>query len=213
MQAKPIAIAALLAFAAGAQAGPADKTGWYGDIDLSHSHTRLNGSNLDQVFANQGITTNSSIDRNHSGFGVDLGYRFSDHFALEGGYMDFGKFSYSAPATAPAADTIDGRFRAHAWSLSPTGWIPLGERWTLFGKAGLTRATASLNATSETGATAPTGASHTRTGWLLGGGTTFDFTQHVFGRLEADRYGRVGDVPTTGRADIDTISVGVGVRW
>ena len=55
-------IAMLFALGAGvAQAAPADR-GWYAGLDVGRSNLRLNGSDLDSAFANQGITSSSSID-------------------------------------------------------------------------------------------------------------------------------------------------------
>jgi OOP family OmpA-OmpF porin len=204
---------ALAVAATGAQAAPGDNQGWYGGLDLSRAHLGLNGSNIDQAFAQQGIAGNTSIDRSHTAWGLDLGYRFNGNFALEGGYASFGKFNYSTPTTAPGADNIQGAFKAHAWSLAPVGILPLNDKWNLFGKAGLTRTTATLDASSTTGATAPAGGEHSNTGFLLGAGATYDITKNVYGKLEVDRYTRVGDASTTGRCDLDLFTLGVGVRF
>jgi len=202
-----------LFIAGGALAAQGDVAGWYGGVDLMRAYSGLNGANVDQAFANQGITTASTIDTSHTSLGLNLGYRFNQYWSLEAGYTDLGRYSYSAPATAPAVDTIQGNFRAHAWYLAPESLGMLTERWAIFGKAGLTRAAASLDAASASGATSPSGQSASNTGWLLGVGTTYDFSRNLFGKLEADRYGRVGDPNSVGRTSIDTLSVGLGIRF
>jgi opacity protein-like surface antigen len=90
---------------------------------------------------------------------------------------------------------------------------PLSDRWSLLGKAGLTRATTDLSASSVTGATTPAGVSHSDTGWLLGVGTSYDITRNVYAKLEYDRFGNIGDSATTGRTDVDQVGVGIGVRF
>lgn len=216
MQRRVLIGSMLASFALGAgmaQAAPVGQSGWYAGLDVSHNHLGLGGSDIDQAFSNQGITSATSLDRTHTGWGVELGYRFAPHFALEGGYTDLGKFNYTAAATVPAVDSLQGTFKAHAWWLAPVGVMSLTDRWALFGKAGLTRVTADLGASSNTGATAPSGTSHGNAGWLVGAGTSYDITRNVYAKLEWDRYGRVGDSSTTGRADIDQLGIGVGLRF
>lgn len=204
---------ALIAIGAGAaHAAPNDQRGWYGGIDLGRSNSKLNGGDIDGAFANQGITGTTSMDRHDTSLGLNLGFRVNRNFALEGGYTDFGKFNYSTAATAPAADTISGDYQAHAWSLAAVGIAPLNDKWSLFGKAGLTRVTADLSAGSASGALAPGNGSHSNTGFLVGGGATYDFTKRIYGKAEIDRYTRAGDM-STGRGDIDLYTVGVGVRF
>jgi OOP family OmpA-OmpF porin len=205
-------IAMLFALGAGvAQAAPADR-GWYAGLDVGRSNLRLNGSDLDGVFANQGITSSTSIDGHDTNLGANVGYRLNRNFALEGGYIDFGKFDFNAAANAPGADTIQGDYKAHAWSFSAVGTAPIDNRWSLYAKGGVTRTSADLSASSATGATAPAGASASGTGALLGVGTSYDFTRSLYGKLEADRYTHVGD-SNTGRGDIDVYTVGVGLRF
>jgi len=195
-------------------AGPDDKAGWYGGLDVGRSHLNMQGSDLDAVFAGQGITTGgSSLDRHATTWGLNLGYRFNKYFGLEGDYIDLGKYSYNSPATAPGADVIQGRYKAHAWALEPVGFLPLTHEWDLFGKVGLTSTDANLSATSTTGATAPSGGSHSNAGWMLGAGTTYDFTRNLYGKLEFDHYSRVGDGGTTGKSNADVIGAGIGVRF
>jgi OmpA-OmpF porin, OOP family len=207
------ALAALLTLGTGFAQAASNGPGWYGDIDLGRSNLKLDGSDVDQAFANQGITTSTSIDKHDTALGANLGFRFSRNFALEGGYMDFGKFNYSAAATAPGADTISGDFKAHAWSMSAVGIAPLDGGWALFGKAGLTRVSADLSAGSSTGATMPSSESSSNTGYVFGAGASYDFTRSVYGKAEVDRYTRVGDSGSTGRGDVDLYSIGLGLRF
>jgi OmpA-OmpF porin, OOP family len=196
-----------------AQTAAASQAPWYGGVDISRSHLGLSGSDIDRAFARQGITSTTSLDRSNTGWGAYLGYRFGPYFALEGGYTDLGKSSYTSAATAPAIDSLQGNFRAHAWWLAPVGIYQLSDRWALLGKAGLTDVSSDLRASSITGATAPTSTSHSNAGWLLGVGTSYDITRNIYAKVEWDRYGHVGDPNTTGRSESDQLSAGVGVRF
>lgn len=115
--------------------------------------------------------------------------------------------------TAPAADTVSGVFKSHAWWLAPVGRVLLNDQWSLFGKAGLTRVTTDFSAISVTGATAPSSASQSNAGWLIGAGATYDINRGMFVKMEWDRFGRVGVASATTRGDIDQIGVGFGLRF
>ena len=208
-----LVVGAATAGVAAAQAAPTGQDGWYGGLDISRSHLGLSGGNIDRAFAGQGITSTSSLDRSRGAWGAELGYRFGRNFALEGGYTDLGRFKFSSAATAPGIDTERGAFKAHAWWLGPVGIVPLADRWSLIGKAGVTRVSESMSASSGTGATAPNSVSGSNTGWLLGVGTTYDFNRSMFAKLEWDRYGRVGIANATGRSNADQLGIGVGMHF
>lgn len=215
MNKKLILGAAALPFVLGAAAASAAPAagGWYGEFSLDEARLHQHSGGLDAAFANQGLTTSTGLERGHAAFGLRLGYRFNANWALEGGYEGFGSHTFNSTVTAPAADTLSGSYRAHAWSLAPVGILPLNDRWSLFGKAGLTENRVRLSAASNTGATAPASVSHSNAGYLLGGGATYDFNRNFYGRLELDRYGDIGTAASTGRTDANLLSVGLGVRF
>ncbi len=202
----------LAAGSAAAQGAPGP-AGWYGGLNLGNSRLRANGADLDAAFARQGITSSSSIDRSDAAWGLNLGYRLDKTWALEGGYENLGRFRYSAPTTAPGVDSITGKYKAHAWSFAGLGFVPLASGWSIYGKAGLARTRAALDAASSTGATRPAGAKDSNTGFLLGAGFNYDFAGNAFARLGWDRYTRVGDSGTTGRGNVDVFGAGLGWRF
>ncbi|MES2316507.1 MAG: outer membrane beta-barrel protein [Pseudomonadota bacterium] len=57
------------------------------------------------------------------------GYELTDNVALEGGYINFGKFKFASP----------GAIEMDAWHLAAKGTIPLGKSFSLFGKLGVAR--------------------------------------------------------------------------
>ena len=71
-----------------------------------------------------------SLDETTAGFKLFGGYRFTDHFGLEFGYVDFGT-QEATMDTATLKTSIAG------WTAVATGVAPMGERFELFGKAGL----------------------------------------------------------------------------
>jgi len=130
--------------------------------------------------------------------------------AIEGAYTRLGEFDYSAAASSPAADTISGKYKAHALSLSGLGILPLQQRWSV--KAGLARTKTDLEASSATGAVALGNTSGSRTGLLIGAGAIYDINRSVFAEAGWDRYAQIGS-DDTGKGHADVFSVGGGYRF
>jgi len=185
---------------------------WYGGIDLGRSRLGLGGGDFDNALANQGIGASSSNERSDTSLGFSVGYLFNRNFALEGAYTRLGEFNYSAAASSPAADTISGKYKAHALSLSGIGILPLRQSWSLYGKAGVARTKTDLEASSDTGAVAVGNASDSRTGLLIGAGAMYDLSRNVFARAGWDRYAQIGS-DDTGKGHADVYSIGVGYRF
>jgi OOP family OmpA-OmpF porin len=210
MYKKAIAIVSLAlstGFAAAQAAEP--KAGWYAGLDLGRSRLGMSGSDIDGALANQGVAGSSSIDQSDTSFGINGGFRFNRNFAVEAAWQRLGDFSYSSNT---GSDTVDGKFKASAVSLAGVGIYPLTPSWSIYGKAGLARTSADLEAHSQTGATAVSNSSHDGVGGLFGAGVTYDFEGGVFTKLGWDHYAKVGD-SSTGQSSIDTYSIGVGMRF
>ena len=185
------------------------KAGWYAGIDLGRSRLGMNGSDVDGALANQGVAGSSSIDDSATAYGINGGYRFNRYFALEGAYEHLGSFDDSSNT---GTDTISGKFKANALSLSGVGFYPLSSAWSLYGKAGLARTDAKLEASSENETTPVDNTSHTGTGLLIGAGVNYDFDRAFFAKAGWDRYSKVGD-SSTGSGPIDLYMLGVGMRF
>jgi OOP family OmpA-OmpF porin len=206
-----IALAVAAGSAAAQSAGP--QPGLYGDLNLGWSHLGTSSSDINGVFAKQGITGTSRLDRNQGAWGLNLGYNLNQYWGLEGGYSDFGSFKYSMPTTAPAVDTVNGKYKAHAWSFAGVGRLPLATNWSLYGKFGYERSYAKLDATSSTAATTPASGSANRNGVLIGAGVTYDFNKSWYGKLGWDHYTRVGNDNNTGSGAMDVAGVGFGIHF
>jgi len=186
--------------------------GWYVGGALGGSQQHFGGGQIDNALSNQGLTSSSSIDKSDTSLRLFGGYQFNRNFALEGGYVNLGKFNYSSTVSAPAADTVNGHLSVHGADLAAVGMLPLGEQFGLFGKAGAFYAQTKLGESSG-GAVAVGDQSHNGTSPLLGAGLNYDITKKVAVRAEVDRYFRVGDSGSTGRGDIDQYTVGVAYRF
>lgn len=141
-----VVLGAALALASGgvlAQAAP--ERGWYGGIAAGRSQLDF-GATFVLAF---GATTTSQDDRD-SGYKVYGGYRFGRHFALEGGYSDFGSFSSRRDVTAPIAGSGTVNLQSSGVHFDMVGIVPVGQRVALFGKLGFIR-TVTTTRTANTG--------------------------------------------------------------
>lgn len=57
------------------------------------------------------------------------GYNLTDNFAIEAGYIDFGKYKFSVPSTVDIS----------TFHIAARGNIKFGESWSVFAKAGASR--------------------------------------------------------------------------
>jgi len=132
-------------------------------------------------------TTYDNTDTAYKLFG---GYKFNRNFAIEGGYTDLGK--YTARITG-GGDTGDANVKTTSWSLFAVGIVPVGESFSLFGKAGLSRNRSKMNFSSGGVAfLAADGGSHSDAEFALGLGGSFAFTRQLAVRLELEDLGKAG---------------------
>ncbi len=82
-----------------------------------------------------------SLDTKDSAFGFFAGYRFSTHFAVEGGYMELGTVKYRARPRGnitgvPTDATLNLDSSTAGINVSALGIWPLSYRWEVYGRAG-----------------------------------------------------------------------------
>jgi OmpA-OmpF porin, OOP family len=209
MYKKAIAAVAVV-FSGLAHAQGADgKAGWYAGLDIGRSRSGITSGNIGGALANQGATGAVSADGSGTMYGINGGYRFNRNFAVEGAAARLGSFDYSA---ASASDTVGGTYKANALSLAGVGIWPMSNAFSVYGKAGVAVTDVSLEASSTSGATPVSNASHTGTGLLVGAGVTYDLDGGYFAKAGWDHYARVGDA-STGSGDINAYLLGVGMRF
>jgi len=194
-----LTIAALAAFGAAPAAQAAGELGWYGSINAGRSDQKVGSGAIDAALANQGVPGSSTIEDHDTGYSLEAGYRLNSNFALEGSYVDLGKFDFRS--------TVSGTFKASGVGLEAVGIIPIENRFALYGKAG------AFSAKSELSASAPaSGRSKRETVPTFGLGASYDFGDNVVGKLEWNRYQNLGDA-STGEGDVDLYTMGVGYKF
>jgi OOP family OmpA-OmpF porin len=187
------------------------KTNWYGGVNVGRTDLSANGGDIDNALGNQGITSSSSLDSNDTAYSLNIGYKFNPYFAVEGGYVDLGKYGFQSNVTAPAATTVNGSYKVDGVNLSAVGILPLNNGFSVYGKAGVFRAKTDLDVSSP-GTVATSSASHHSTNPTYGLGAAYDITKDWTAKLEWNRYHEVGD-SSTGKDNIDLYTVGVAYNF
>ena len=165
------------------------------------------------VRASGAATSVTSSDDRVSAWKLGAGYQFSRHFALEVSYADFDGFSTTTTTTGPAG-TILGEIDGKAYSLDAVGILPLNPNFDLFAKIGAHYWDVDARVAAVVGgATATINSSDDGTDWKFGVGARWNFTPSFGVQLEWERYNNVGNSNTTGKSDIDMVTVGLRLKF
>ncbi|MBU1665601.1 MAG: outer membrane beta-barrel protein [Gammaproteobacteria bacterium] len=192
-------------------------TGWYAGVGVGGSKAKDVGSAAEvdaSLLADYGITATSTAEDTDTAWKLFAGYRINKNFAVEGSYADLGKATFDSTVTAPAAGTVNISWKSKAWSLAAVGILPVTDQFEVFGKIGghFWDVDMSVTATGG-GGTAAGSASDDGTSWLYGVGASYSFSKNIAVRAEWERYQDVGDENTTGKSDVDMLSVGVQYKF
>lgn len=185
-------------------------TGWYGGANIGQSRAKIDDARINSGLLANGFATSSIIDRDNSTGGkIFGGYQVNRNFALEGGYFNLGKFGYTAN-TVPAG-TLNGNIRLQGLNLDLVGILPITEKLSAFGRAGVIYAQArdSFTGTGAVNVTNPN-PSKNQANYKLGLGMQYAFTDTLAMRAEMERY-RINDA-VGNKGDVDLFSVGL-VYW
>ena len=166
-------------------------------------------------------TTTASFDAKDSSYGFVVGWRLTEHIALEGGYMDLGDVSYRDRSTG----LFDNTPPAENWAqnvetstsgitLSALGILPLSYRWEVFLRGGvmISNSEESVFITDGIGSEKLRA---TQSGFDLfaGAGVSFSIAEIYNVRLEYGRVFDAGDDSTLDEADVDMATLNVTVSF
>jgi OOP family OmpA-OmpF porin len=210
-------------------AAQAAEPGWYvlgfgGESSASGLSQGQVDGNLASIFESVGVdvvSVSSTLDDSDTGFGLGGGYQLNDHFAFEFAYVDLGSIGYRATATVTdGIDTFDADAvfdsSADGPVVSVLGILPIGERFSVFGRVGLSflnaKGTARITVDGEEGRASQ---SSQKSDPMFGVGVEYDLSKHFAIRLGWDRYLDVATENVAGDTDADLYSLGVrmGVGW
>jgi OOP family OmpA-OmpF porin len=139
-----------------------------------------------------------SCDDTDPAYGLFAGYQLNRYFAAEAGYADLGKLRASSVAT-----TVDTH--AWLWEAAALGFVPVADRFALYGKFGGYRATLQ---SSERGL-----ADRSNGGVTYGGGLEWGLRPGLGLRGQWQRYKDVGGDLVYGENTYDVLSAALLWRW
>lgn len=157
-------------------------------VGASIGQTDFNNNNLGNI-------NPTSKDKKDTGWKLFLGFPLTQTFSLEAGYMDLGKESASAGATAATAN-------ANVFNLVGIARFPVTDRISMFGKLGGYRW--SMDSRIGTSTATDDGFNFT---YGLGG--QFSVNKDIGVRVEWEQFRKLGYKLTTGEANVNFISVGL----
>lgn len=201
--------ALLLPRLAPAQDGP-----WYLAVSFGAATTSLDES----VVAVSGATASSVWrDERDPGVKVLLGYAFSPHLAVEGGYAQLGDYSIASDVTAPAAGAATASIAVKGWVIDLVGRVPLVRRISATGRAGvLLSEVRTFRTVSGAVTLAPalsTSAIVDEANPRFGAGLEYPLRPTATLRVEWERSYGVGDPARTGEMDVTVVSAGLLLRF
>lgn len=203
--------------------------GWYllgngGQTSASGLGQGQVDDNLVAIYNSVGLdvlTASSTLDDSDTGFGLGGGIQVTDNFAFEFAYVNLGSIDYRSSGTvSDGVDTFaaeaDFSNSADGAVLSVLGILPVGERFSVFGRAGLSLLSVEGKARITVDGISQRDSQSTQTSDpVLGIGAEYSVSDHFAVRLAWDRYLNVGTNDVMGDTDVDYFSLGVrmSVGW
>jgi OOP family OmpA-OmpF porin len=194
---------ALIALLAATAVTPALAGDFYVVGSVGQSSFDVDKGRADGLLTAAGYTgVNTSVDKNDTAYKAQVGYQFNQYFAVEGGYINFGKAQYRGTITG---GIVKADIEASGFNIDAVGILPINESFSLFGKLGVIDAKVELVGTSSVSATKwkPT----------YGVGATYNVNKQLGIRVEYEQFSKLGDSNKTGESDVNVISAGVAYKF
>jgi OOP family OmpA-OmpF porin len=194
------------------------QTGFYvgGSVGQASGNDIDADKELAAEFRDMGLTdVSSGQDDTDTAYKLFAGYQINNYFAVEGGYVNFGKFTVDALGNlAGSAVNASGDVKSYAVFVDLVGTFPVNETFSVFGKAGgayaRTKADVSVNVG---GLFASDSESERDFVPKIGVGAQFNLGKNFALRAEYEKYFNVGDSGSTGESDVDMWSIGAVFKF
>ncbi len=164
-----------------------DASHYYGGVAVGSSRTDLNASRVTEGLLPGVSALTTTTDKKDTAYKLFGGYQFNRNIALEGGYFNLGKQSFTAN-TSPAG-TLAGETKVHGVNLDLVGTMPLTQRFSAQARIGAQHAWSRSNFSGTGAASAvPTSSKNNDTNLKVGLGVQYEITPAVWVRADVDRY-------------------------
>lgn len=199
----------------------AEGTGFYVIPNIGQSSYDISQDDADDIaliafeFAGFDVlAADSSLDDSGTAWSVVGGWKFSEYFAAEIGYLNLGKAKYRAEGlVTDGFDLYDATFGMDISAKGPTaalvGIAPIGEQFDLHARLGMFFAKSKFDfSASLDGIGASDSFDASSNDLFYGIGAAYRFTDRFSLTLDYLIYKDVGDEDETGEADIDSLTLG-----
>ncbi|HEY0195486.1 MAG TPA: outer membrane beta-barrel protein, partial [Kofleriaceae bacterium] len=176
-----------------------------GRSDISVERNRISDPFLDLGFDSASTTSSDTA----TAYRAYAGYLFLPYLGVEAAYVDLGSFRFRT--NVDPGGSLSGKPSIKGGELSVVGRLPIGERFALYGRAGLFSARTRTRYAATGSVELIEGAerqhkSSTKPSYAIG--ASYDFTQHLGVRAEWARYTQLGGDLTGGQTDANLASIG-----
>jgi OOP family OmpA-OmpF porin len=185
---------------------------WYMGAGVGQSHAKIDEARLRRsLSANGASVTSFAADERELGGKLFVGKQLNRYLAVEAGYFDLGKFNFAA--TTSGNGVLRGETGFRGVNLDLLGQLPLTERLSLLGRAGVQYAQASTHFSGNrlNAVTNPNPAREKRGNAKVGLGLEYKLSEALALRGEVERY-RLKDA-VGNRGDVDLASVGLVYKF
>ena len=183
--------------------------GFYVGGSVGPTRAHFNNDAYNNRAKNNGFAINSSsVDNRDTGGKVFGGYQLNPNFAVEGGYFDLGRHSYSGSTSGGA---YSGNTRSHGLNLDLVGTLPVTDRLSVLGRVGAIYAKTRDSSSSAFAPPSTANRSSNDTSMKYGVGLQYAITDALSLRGELERYHRIND--PIRRGNVDMASIGLVYRF
>lgn len=183
----------------------------YGTVSVGQSRSTIDESSLLRSQMGAGLTLGAyDRDRTGTGYKLGLGHQMTRIWAIEGGYFDLGKFSFSGNTTP--AGSLSGQLRSQGLNLDLVARVPVTENLSALARVGgvYTRTRDNFDGTGAA-ASIHTNPTTRGSGYKAGVGLQYAISPTLSVKAEAERY-RVYDAVGQ-RGNINLVSVGLVIPF
>lgn len=184
---------------------------FYGGAALGQSRARIDEPRITASLLGAGLTTTSMTrDEHATAYKLFGGYQLNRYIAVEGGYFNLGKFSFSS-TTVPAG-TLNGQIKLQGLNLDLLGTLPLTDSFSAIARVGAQYASA-RDTFSGTGAVNVLNPNPSKksANYKFGVGLQYEITRSLLVRAEGERY-RINDA-VGNHGDVNLFSVSLVIPF
>jgi OOP family OmpA-OmpF porin len=184
---------------------------WYMGAGVGQSRASIDDARLIRSLTANGATlTGFKTDERDLGYKLFVGKQLNQYFSVEAGYFDLGKFSFDSTTSGNGA--LRGEVGFRGVNLDLVGQLPLSERFSLLGRAGMQYAKTNTHfGGNRLAAVTNPDPSARKLNGKIGLGMEYKLSEALALRAEVERY-RLNDA-VGNRGDVDLVSLSLAYKF